>query len=42
LWWEQNGVMYQIQIKLRSDSAEKEQEKILVKTANSSITARQQ
>lgn len=40
LWWEQNGVVYQIQIKLRSGSTEKSQEKILVQTANSMVTAR--
>jgi hypothetical protein len=40
LWWEQNGVMYQIQIKLRSDSTERDQKKILVETANSIVTAR--
>ena len=39
LWWEQNGVLYQIQIKLRSDLNEKDQEKILVDTANLSVTA---
>ncbi len=42
LWWEQSGVMYQIQIKLRSDSTEKDQEKILVETANSTVTARRE
>ncbi len=42
LWWEQNGVMYQIQIKLRSDSQEKDQEKILVQTANSTVAARRE
>jgi hypothetical protein len=42
LWWEQNGVMYQIQIKLGSGSAEKDQEKILVETANSMVTARRE
>ena len=42
LWWEQNGVMFQIQIKLRSDSAEKYQQAILVETANSTVTARLQ
>ena len=42
LWWEQNGVMYQIQIKLRSDSAERDQEKILVETANSTVPSRRQ
>jgi hypothetical protein len=40
LWWEQNGVMYQIQIKLRSDSTEEDQKKILVETANSTVTVR--
>ena len=39
LWWEQDGVLYQIQIKLRSDLNEKDQEKILVDTANLSVTA---
>jgi hypothetical protein len=42
LWWEQNGVMYQIQIKLGSGSPEKGQEKILVDTANSMMTARRE
>ena len=42
LWWEQNGVMYQIQIKLGSGSPEKGQEKILVETANSMVTARRE
>ena len=42
LWWEQNGVMYQIQIKLRSATNEKEQEKILIETANSTVTVRKQ
>jgi hypothetical protein len=42
LWWEQNGVMYQIQIKLRSTSKEKYQERILVEAANSSVTARRE
>jgi hypothetical protein len=40
LWWEQNGVMYQIQIKLGSTLREKEQERILVETANSTVTVR--
>ena len=39
LWWEQNGVVYQIQLRLRSDAPEKEQQKILVDTANSSVVA---
>ena len=41
LWWKQNGVTYQIQIKLSSTTDEKEQEKILVQTANSNVTVRQ-
>jgi hypothetical protein len=40
LWWEQNGVMYHIQVMLRSDLPEKEQQKILVETANSTVTVR--
>lgn len=42
LWWQQNGVLYQIQIKLRSDMNEKDQERILVEMANSSVTVRPQ
>ena len=42
LWWEQNGVLYQIQIKLRSDLKEKDQERILVEMANSSVTVRRE
>jgi hypothetical protein len=42
LWWEQNGVMYQIQIKLGNGPAEKDQEKILLETANSMVTARRE
>lgn len=42
LWWEQSGVMYQIQIKLKSDTPEKDQEKILIQTANSTVTAPRQ
>lgn len=42
LWWEQSGVMYQIQIKLRNGLTEKDQEKILVETANSTVPARRQ
>jgi hypothetical protein len=38
LWWEQNGVMYQIQIKLKSSTTEKEQERILVETGNLTVT----
>ncbi len=40
LWWEQRGVMYQIQIKLNSETPEKDQQKILVAAANSIVTAR--
>jgi hypothetical protein len=40
LWWEQDGVMYQIQIKLASASKEKDQERILVETANASVPVR--
>jgi len=40
LWWEQNGVMYQIQVKLSPDLPEKEQQKILVETANSTVAVR--
>lgn len=40
LWWEQNGVMYQIQIKLGYDLPEKDQQNILVEAANASVPAR--
>jgi len=40
LWWEQDGATYDIQIKLSSDTPEKEQEKILVETANAIVTVR--
>jgi hypothetical protein len=40
LWWEQNGVMYQIQVRLSPDLPEKEQQKILVETANSGVAVR--
>jgi hypothetical protein len=40
LWWEQNGVMYQIQAKLNPDLPEREQQKILVETANLTVAAR--
>lgn len=42
LWWEQNGVMYQIQLKLGSGWMEEDQEKILVETANYIVTARRE
>ncbi|PYS47588.1 MAG: hypothetical protein DMG13_27485 [Acidobacteria bacterium] len=37
LWWEKDGVMYQIQIKLLSTMDEQEQQKIMVETADSSV-----
>jgi hypothetical protein len=40
LWWEQKGVMYQIQIKLRSTTNRKEQERILIEAADSTVTVR--
>jgi hypothetical protein len=40
LWWEQNGVMYQIQVKLSPDLPERDQQKILVETANSTVAVR--
>jgi len=40
LWWEQNGVMYQIQVKLSPDLPEKEQQEILVEAANSTVAVR--
>ena len=40
LWWEQNGVMYHIQVKLGSGLPEKEQQKILVETANLTVAVR--
>ena len=40
LWWEQNRVMYQIQIKLSSTTNEKEQKRVLVETANSVVPVR--
>jgi hypothetical protein len=41
LWWERNGVTYQIQAKLRSSLTENDQPKILVEMANSTVTVRQ-
>jgi len=40
LWWEQHGVVYQIQIKLNSETPEQDQQKILVTAANSIVTVR--
>jgi hypothetical protein len=45
LWWEQNGVMYQIQVTLGSalnEKDEKRQERILVEIANSIVTVRRE
>jgi len=42
LWWVQNGVMYQIQIKLASSMNEKDQENILIETANSMVAVRRE
>jgi len=40
LWWEQDGVMYHIQLVLSPDLPDEEQQKILVETANSTVAAR--
>jgi hypothetical protein len=40
LWWEQDGVMYQIQVKLGSGTPEQDQQNILVDAANSSVAVR--
>ena len=42
LWWKHRGVMYRIQIKLGSTMSEKEQERILVGTANSMVVVPKQ
>jgi len=39
LWWEQNGILYQIQIKLSLSLSEESQQKAIVKLADSSIIA---
>ena len=39
LWWEQNGVQYEIQIKLPFTLTEEEQERILVEAADLSVAA---
>ena len=41
LWWEQNGVLYDIQIKLPSSMPEEQQKKILVEAADASVAAPQ-
>lgn len=40
LWWEQDGVMYQVQVKLGPNLPEKDQQKILVEVANLSVAVR--
>jgi hypothetical protein len=40
LWWEQNHVMYNIQIKFSSSTPVAEQKKILIETANCSVKVR--
>ena len=42
LWWEQNVLMYQIRMTLRSTAKEADQQRILVETANSTVIARRQ
>ena len=37
LWWEQFGATYQIQIKLRSDTPEDEQLRVVLEAANASV-----
>lgn len=39
LWWQQNGTLYQIQLKLSSTMTERDQLKALTAAANSAITA---
>lgn len=39
LWWQQNGTLYQIQLKLSSAMGERDQLKALTAAANSAITA---
>jgi uncharacterized protein YecT (DUF1311 family) len=39
LWWQQNGTLYQIQLKLSSTMSERDQLKALTAAANSAITA---
>ena len=39
LWWEQSGVLYQIQLKLSSSLSEDDQQNAIAATANSSILA---
>ena len=42
LWWEQNGVMYQIQGQLGPGMPERNQQSILVEMANSTVAARRE
>jgi len=39
LWWEENGVMYGVHIRLALNSPAKDQQNILVEAANSSVPA---
>jgi hypothetical protein len=41
LWWDQDGVQYNIQVKLPSTLAEKDQERVLAEVANSTVVASQ-
>lgn len=38
LVWEQNGVVYRIQMRLNPDMKERDQQRILIETANSCVT----
>jgi len=40
LWWQQGRFMYEIQIKLKSTLSRREQQKILLDTANAMVTAK--
>jgi hypothetical protein len=42
LWWEQNGVQYQIQIRFSSAEKEEVQQSILIETASSFVPVRKQ
>jgi hypothetical protein len=42
LWWEQNGVMYNIQGQLGPGMPERNQQRILVEMANSTVAARRE
>lgn len=40
LWWSRNGVVYVIQVRLPSDTAEPRQKKVLLETANAMVRVR--